>query len=311
MLAGILFSLGGVEIRIPKQIYTFSKGLLGVRIALTIEPGFWSILQASWLYLLGGTLWAMVASAALGVWLTRARIFPGTTAIWALSPGGANIMTILSADYGANPRLVGFCQYTRVVMVSLAAIVVSRFWVTQPTQVTATLLLFPDLWVWIALGIGALSILVEAKSRVPAGATLIPMVVAVLVRNLGEIPISLPFWILTPAFAIIGWQIGLGFSRAELKRAFHSLHYILSAILLMIVFSGLFAVVMVFSGSFDPLTAYLATSPGGMDAVVIIASGTEGDLSYITASQALRMILVIIVGPWLAKFCLRFAGQEF
>jgi uncharacterized membrane protein AbrB (regulator of aidB expression) len=51
----------------------------------------------------------------------------------------------------------------------------------------------------------------------------------------------------------------------------------------------------------DPLTAYLATSPGGMDSVAIIGAASNVDLSFVMALQTLRLVIVLIVGPPLAR----------
>jgi hypothetical protein len=40
------------------------------------------------------------------------------------------------------------------------------------------------------------------------------------------------------------------------------------------------------------LTAYLATSPGGLDSVAIIAVGTHSDVSFVLAVQTLRLLVV-------------------
>ena len=52
----------------------------------------------------------------------------------------------------------------------------------------------------------------------------------------------------------------------------------------------------------DPLIAYLATSPGGVDAVAIIAAATKVDLGFIMAMQLSRALLVMFIGPVLSRF---------
>ena len=55
----------------------------------------------------------------------------------------------------------------------------------------------------------------------------------------------------------------------------------------------------------DPLTAYLATSPGGLDSVAIIAASTNVDLSFILVLQATRFFMVLALGPPLARLIAR------
>jgi membrane AbrB-like protein len=66
--------------------------------------------------------------------------------------------------------------------------------------------------------------------------------------------------------------------------------------------SGLLALALVYAAGIDPMTAYLATSPGGMDSVAIIGASSKADLSFVMALQTLRLVIVLIAGPPLARF---------
>ena len=55
----------------------------------------------------------------------------------------------------------------------------------------------------------------------------------------------------------------------------------------------------------SPLTAFLATSPGGMDAVAIIAVSIGGDASFVMAVQTLRFVVMLLIGPSFAPFIAR------
>jgi uncharacterized membrane protein AbrB (regulator of aidB expression) len=61
------------------------------------------------------------------------------------------------------------------------------------------------------------------------------------------------------------------------------------------------AMVLVHVAGVDPLTAYLATSPGGADLVSIIATSTRVDIPFVIAMQVARFFLVILTGPVLAR----------
>jgi uncharacterized membrane protein AbrB (regulator of aidB expression) len=57
----------------------------------------------------------------------------------------------------------------------------------------------------------------------------------------------------------------------------------------------------------DPLTAYLATTPGDLDSVTVIALGSRANVPLVLAVQALRVFVVIAAGPSLAKRVARLA----
>ena len=72
----------------------------------------------SWPLFLGVVAAIIATSAALGWMMARLKVLPGTTAVWGVAPGGASVMMLMSGEFGADPRLVAFMQYLRVVVVA-------------------------------------------------------------------------------------------------------------------------------------------------------------------------------------------------
>ena len=79
----------------------------------------------------------------------------------------------------------------------------------------------------------------------------------------------------------------------------------LIGIFALILLCSLSAVMLVWLVGTDPLTAFLATTPGGLDAIAIIAVGSKADISFVLALQTIRLFVVIITGPMLAKLICR------
>jgi uncharacterized membrane protein AbrB (regulator of aidB expression) len=60
----------------------------------------------------------------------------------------------------------------------------------------------------------------------------------------------------------------------------------------------------------DPLTAYLATSPGGMDSVAIIAAASDTvNVSFVMALQTARFLFVLVLGPAIARLVARWVKE--
>jgi uncharacterized protein len=76
----------------------------------------------------------------------------------------------------------------------------------------------------------------------------------------------------------------------------------LGATALLMAFCGLLAWMLVVLLHVDPLTAYLATSPGGVDAAAIIAASTKVDTPLVMALQIVRVIVLLIIGPHVARW---------
>jgi len=76
----------------------------------------------------------------------------------------------------------------------------------------------------------------------------------------------------------------------------------MAAIVAMIAMCGLLSVLLAeLVPNTDPLTAYLSMTPGGMDTAVVIAATTNVSLPLVLAAQMVRLIIVMIAGPSMAK----------
>jgi membrane AbrB-like protein len=100
----------------------------------------------------------------------------------------------------------------------------------------------------------------------------------------------------------VGWTIGLRFTRDILAHAARALPAVVGSIVALIAVCGLFAFLLVWLAGIDPLSAYLATSPGGADSVAIIAANTDVDVPFVMAMQAGRLLVVMLTGPALARY---------
>ena len=106
-------------------------------------------------------------------------------------------------------------------------------------------------------------------------------------------------------YAVVGWIIGLRFTREIVVYAARMLPRITTSILMLIIVCGGLAWVLLLALGTDMLTAYLATSPGGADSIAIIAASSKVDLPFVMAMQTARFLLVILIGPSLARMVAR------
>jgi uncharacterized protein len=195
-------------------------------------------------------------------------------------------------------------QFLRVILVALVASIIARLWVAPGALPRAAIDWFPvvaagPLWETVALAVfGSVA---GAKSRLPAGALLVPLFAGVALSCTDVMTITLPPWLMAACYALIGWSIGLRFSREIMIYAARVFPKIAASTLTLIALcGGLAALLHVIVGT-DPLTAYLATSPGGADSVAIIAASSHVDVPFVMAMQMARFILVLLVGPALAR----------
>ena len=308
MFAGILIETGGGQIRVPALPFQFSQAVIGCLVASRITPQILKTFEGHWPLFLGVMLAVIAASCGLGWLLHKFRVFPDTTPIWGLLPGAASTMMIMADSFGADGRLVAFMQYLRVVLVAMAGSIIARFW-CHASATVAPGIWFPEIH-WLALAetlvFIVLCIFVGKKSGIPAGGILVPLVLGTILKDTGILNLELPPWLLAAGYALLGWNIGLRFTRNILVHAARALPQITLSVLLLMAFCGGMAVVLVEVAGIDPLTAYLATSPGGVDSAAIIAASSKVDLPFVMSMQTARLLIVLFIGPVLSR---RVAGS--
>lgn len=306
MIAAAAFGTSGAGIRLPRPLQIAAQGVVGVMIGQTVNPGIASTFLHTWPVFLGAVLSVVLASNLLGGILGRMGVLPGTTAVWGLSPGAAQAMMVMAEEYGGDPRLVAFMQYVRVAVVVMTASLVVRVWAGIHLVAPPPLPWFPALSpgsFLASLGVVAAGILLGRLSRVPAGTILGPLFLAGALHATGHLATPFPRWFLAGAYGLLGVAIGLGFTREIFRHALRALPRVLLAIFALILFAAGVAALLVRFLGIDPLTAYLATSPGGMDSVAVIAASYPRlDVPFVMALQTLRFLFVLVAGPSLARF---------
>jgi membrane AbrB-like protein len=311
MIGGIIFGANGVTLTIPRWPYLGAQAVIGAMVSAVVTPAIVATLgDHSWLFGII-TVTTLLGAAMIG-WLTsRSGLIPGATAVYGISPGAATAMVMLGEAEGADSRLVAFMQYSRVLLVALAAAVVARFWAgTSNAHTVSAPWLTPIHWGNLAelIFLAALGQQLARLLRLQAWAVLGPMLLLSALHSGGWLTIELPRLLLAAAYALLGWHIGLGFHRDTLRHARQALPTVVGASLLLMVLCALLAWYLAKLAHVDALTAYLATSPGGLDSVAIIAASTPRvDLPFVIAMQSVRLLLVIGLAPSIARLVVRYS----
>jgi membrane AbrB-like protein len=313
MVAAIVLALtvGKGQLRVPFWPLQFGQVLVGLLMARNITPDILGTMAKDAPLFLLFILSAIAIATGLGWVLTRWQVLPGTTAVWGSSPGGASAMVIMSEAYGADSRLVAFMQYLRVAFVAVGASLISRLWVAADGAEPPPLNLFPEVdWPAFAAtaAFAALCAYGVVRFRIQGGTILLPLFLGAVLQGVGLLKIELPMWMLAIAYALIGWSIGLRFTRSIIKHAARAFLRVSGSILLLMGLCGCMAFALHVFAGVDPLTAYLATSPGGADSVAIIAASSDVDVPFVMAMQTGRLLIIVLIGPMLARFIARRSG---
>ncbi|PYD69072.1 AbrB family transcriptional regulator [Komagataeibacter swingsii] len=306
MLAAMVLAVHDAHLPIPAMPFLLAQGAVGCMVACSLQLSvFVQVLHEGPLFL-GGVLCVIMVCTLIGFYLARRNILPGTTALWGSSPGAATAMTLMSESYGADMRLVAFMQYMRAAFVAMAAAVVARMEGGShvPSAEPAQDWFPPIAWIPFSetMAIIVIGVWLARLFRLSAGAFMIPLALATVPQDMGLLTIELPPWLLVAGYGVLGWGIGIRFTRATLRYASRVFPYVIQAVGLMILTCGLMALLLARVAHVSLLTAYLATSPGGEDTVAIIAATTPGvDMPFVMAMQTVRFVLVLFTGPFLAR----------
>jgi membrane AbrB-like protein len=305
LLAGIAVTVGGGKVQLPRPAFSLAQGVIGCMIAKALPLSISGDVIGSWPLFAVGVTSVIAASGLVGWLMTRMHVLPGTTIVWGLSPGAATAMTLLAESYGADAKLVAFMQYTRVILVAAIASVIAKVCGAGALHAAHTVTWFPAVaWLPLAetLALAVLGPVVASQLGMPAGALLIPVVVGIFLVDGGWMTMELPPWLLAIGYAFVGWRIGLRFTRRLLIHAAKALPRIIASTLALIAVCGGLAALFVVTAGLDPLTAYLATSPGGADSVAIIAASSNVDVPFVMTMQMARFVVLLILGPTMARF---------
>lgn len=302
MVAAVVSAVRGGTVRFPRQMMMLSQAFVGVMMASHQPIGLLRDSMQQWPVFLVGTLLTLTVSMSLGWLLLRTRLLPGTTAIWGVSPGAAAAMTLMSEHFGADMRLVAFMQYLRVVSCTLVSALAVHYLGQGGSETTSDLfsVMHTDAYL-VAFALAFAGLVVNQLWRVPGGALLLPLIFGLAVQLQGGLVFEVPGIVLVISFSLIGWNIGARFTPEVLLYAKRVFPIVFLSTLTLIGANALGALILVAWIDIDPLSAFLATSPGGADSVAIIASNSAVNIGFVMSMQILRFLVVVILGPLIAR----------
>lgn len=311
MMVGVGFALRGARLAVPSWAFAFAQAVLGVLVARSMTPSVLETFLHNW-SVMGLVVATIVLSGALvGFVLMLLGSLPGSTAAWGSSPGGATVMTALAEAYGADIRMVAFMQYLRLFVVVVTASGVSHMLLGQAVPLPDNPGLglgldapFLPMLETLAIVIGGAA--TARKLNFPSAPLLVPMLAGVILNSTGVVDLTLPPWLILVTYFILGWYIGLRFTGPMVRYALKAVPQILIAILGLILLCCGAAWMLTYWMNVDWLTAYLATSPGGLDTVIAIALSSRCDISFVLCLQTARLFAVVLLSPLVARAICRF-----
>ena len=308
LVGGIAYGvLGAAPLSLPPRSFAIGQAVIGVTIGAVIDVetltalrgDFWSILAACVITL---------AFSVAGGYMFRARhdISPAT-GVFAMIAGGASGVTAIARDLGADERVVAVVQYLRVLLVLIAMPIVTAVVFRPERHGTGELggspQFLPGLVFTLVCCLGGL--VLGKLARLPAGALLGPLAVAVLLSVSGWFEgfgdVGVPELLVNVGYALIGIQVGLRFTRDSLRAIAALLPRAVLVIVGLIAACAALGVALETVADVSALDAYLATTPGGLYAVLATAIATSSNVTFVLGVQVMRLIVMLLAAPILAR----------
>jgi uncharacterized protein len=300
------------RIGVPHPVMTGVHMVIGVTVGTLVQLGTLAAIARDWLPVVLVTTSTLLLSLAAGQLMALRRGISRVTGAFSMVAGGATGITVMARELGADERMVAVLQYLRVLMIVLTLPAVAVFVFSADPDSSAHLgaETGPGWWTELAFtaGCGVVGTALASLLRIPVASLLGPMVVAAAL-DLGGLSggASAPFPLIDLAFLLVGLQVGLNFTRASLRTVGRALPLaVVVLVVLSLVCAGMGMALAAATGV-SPLDGYLATTPGGMNAVLVTATSTGADTTFVLAVQVLRLFAMLLTAPLIAKLLRRWA----
>jgi uncharacterized protein len=300
LLVGLAAALAGRAdgLAIPRPAFVAAQAVVGVALGAYLQSSSLKAIAHSWLPVTLVSAATLAISLGAGVLIARITRLDMATATLGMVAGGASGIVTMAGDLGADDRLVAFMQYLRVlVVVVLTPLLIALAGVHGAAGGPPSPPAFGTLRGWLlTAAIAPVGAAVARRLRFPAGSLLGPMILAGAL-TLAGVGFAVPPAVQQVAYALIGLQVGLRFTLETIRRLGRLLLPVLGGLVALLAGCFGLAVVLHLTAPVSLRDAYLATTPGGLYAVLAIAFGANANTTFILAVQGLRLLVMVLLAP--------------
>ena len=157
----------------------------------------------------------------------------------------------------------------------------------------------------IFLGIGTLGGYLGTKLKIPAGALIGSLLAVICFKLISRVDWNVPKTFTFVLQVFLGIMVGASFQPGMLKVMGRVFFPVITSTLLLVGTGLLLSMVFTRMGLLDMGTAYLATSPGAMSALLVVAMDSGKDAAVITCFHFFRVVFIILTMPLIYKYLFR------
>jgi len=307
LLVGIAWALLAPSApHVPGYAVTGAQAVVGVALGSYLRLSTLRAVGAHWPAVALVCLATLGLTVITGLVLARVSEADRVTASFGMIAGGASGIIAISNELGADERLVAVMQYLRVVVIVLitppVAALLSPGLGARATHAAVAATSSVPAGLAFCVVAAVLGVLLGRLVRLPAASLLGPMLLTGGLTLLGvPLTAAVPAVVQGVAFAVIGLQVGLRFTPQSLRSAQRVIVPALVLIGALLVACALLGLLLASLTGVSALDGYLATTPGGLYAVLATAVGSRADTTFVLSVQLLRLFVMLLAAPALAR----------
>ncbi len=157
----------------------------------------------------------------------------------------------------------------------------------------------------IFLAVGTLGGYFGTKLKIPAGALIGSLLAVICFKLISRVDWNVPKTFMFVLQVFLGIMVGASFQPGMLKVMGRMAFPVITSTLLLVGTGLLLSMVFTRMGLLDMGTAYLATSPGAMSALLVVALDSGKDAAVITCFHFFRVVFIILTMPLIYKYLFR------
>jgi uncharacterized protein len=296
-VAVTLAGLAGLQLNVLPIVRNLCFVVVGVSMGSTVTPEIF-VAARKWPLSFVMVFVMIVLLLYSTAWILR-RVFSydRTTALLAATPGHLSYVISLAAEMRCDLKAVSISQSVRVLSLTISVPLIVEFFDLAGEEAFVP----PPAMDWLTLALilaaSGVAGLLFKRWNFPAALLLGGVFVSLSTHITGTVSGSVPNWLLTPTYVLLGAVIGTRFSGvsiADLRLGLTS--GLVVTVFVMAMAASIATGVSYFLGV--PLDAALiAFSPGGLETMAAMAVMLNADPTYVGAHHVLRLMFLSVLMP--------------
>jgi membrane AbrB-like protein len=296
----------------PPKVRRVGLAVIGVGAGSQISAAVLRTVIQEPIAIFGAIAGTIAVTMLLGQLLRLSPHITGPTAVFASIAGGAAGVAAVARELDADETVVLTIQYLRVLFVLATVPIVAPFLGAtgsskSPTDAGFGISGISFTAAALVIGLGLALVLTFSASFL-----ILPLVAAAALSVASVFPSNVvPPLILAFGYATTGLQVGLSFTPETFRRVGRLMPLAIVQVVLSVV--GCAAVGLGYSkaAGVSALDGYLATTPGGLPAVIAIAIGSGASVGVVMTMQIVRIFTCLLLAPVLGTVFKRRGNLDF